>query len=70
MGVSERSPAGIAIARANSALRADSSGYCQTLRRRIVIGSPYRVRRYTDEQLGELAGLAEARESWTGAACA
>ncbi|MFZ0089839.1 MAG: alpha-amylase family glycosyl hydrolase [Solirubrobacteraceae bacterium] len=63
MGVWERSPAGLQIARADSALQAGNRAALPGLVFDDVIGSPYCVRRYVvDERFGGRAGLAAARE--------
>ena len=64
MGVWRRSPAGIAIALANPALRADFQAALPDWRAEDVVGSPYCVRDYVvDDRLGGPAGLAAAREA-------
>ena len=63
MGVWERSPAGLAIAQQNGALRNAFRAALPDLVEADVVGSPYCVRRYVaDERLGGPAGLAVARE--------
>lgn len=63
MGVWERSPAGIAIAKQNGDLQSEFRRALPDFTQEDVIGSPYCVRRYTvDEQLGGTAGLAAARK--------
>jgi hypothetical protein len=62
MGVWERSPAGLGLAKANAALQASFSGSLHDLRPDDVIGSPYCVRRYVvDDAFGGPRGLAQAR---------
>jgi glycosidase len=62
MGVWERSPAGIAIANANSGLLADFRRALPDFRIQDNVGSPYCVRRYlVDRHLGGPDGLAIAR---------
>ncbi|GAA3382955.1 alpha-amylase [Cryptosporangium minutisporangium] len=62
MGVWERSPAGLAIARGDDALTAAFRAALPDLRPDDVVGSPYCVRSYTvDARLGGPAGLAAAR---------
>ena len=62
MGVWERSPAGLAIANDNPALRADFRDALPDLQTADVIGSPYCVRRYVvDAAFGGPDGLAAAR---------
>jgi hypothetical protein len=62
MGVWERSPAGLAIARGNSQLMASFSETLPDLEPDDVIGSPYCVRDYTvDPRFGGPAALATAR---------
>ena len=64
MGVWRRSPAGIAIALANPALRSDFQAALPDWRAEDVVGSPYCVRDYVvDDHLGGPAGLAAARET-------
>ena len=64
MGVWRRSPAGIAIALANPALRSDFQAALPDWRAEDVVGSPYCVRDYVvDDRLGGPAGLAAAREA-------
>lgn len=62
MGVWERSPAGIALARENAALLADFRRALPDLRDEDLVGSPYCVRDYSvDARLGGAEGLAAAR---------
>ncbi len=62
MGVWERSPAGLAIARADPGLAGSLRAAVPDLAPGDVAGSPYSVRRYrVDERLGGPAGLAAAR---------
>jgi hypothetical protein len=62
MGVWERSPAGLAVARANDELMASFRDALPDLRDEDVIGSPYCVRRYVaDAAFGGPTGLATAR---------
>ena len=62
MGVWERSPAGLAVARANHALMASFREALPDLRNDDVVGSPYCVRRYVvDASFGGREGLAAAR---------
>jgi hypothetical protein len=62
MGVWERSPAGLAMARQNAALTADFRAALPDLTPADVAGSPYCVRRYAvDDRLGGPAALAVAR---------
>ncbi len=62
MGVWRRSPAGLAIARADPALDAGFRAALPDLRPEDVIGSPYCVRDYVvDDRFGGPDGLAEAR---------
>jgi hypothetical protein len=62
MGVWERSPAGLAIARQNTSLLQSFSEALPELEDADVVGSPYCVRRYVvDERLGGPGGLAAAR---------
>lgn len=62
IGVWERSPAGVEIARANPALMAEFRQALPDLRDDDLIGSAYCVRRYeVDPRLGGRAGLAVAR---------
>jgi glycosidase len=62
MGVWQRSPAGLAIARADPALDASNRAALPDLRDEDVIGSPYCVRDYlVDERFGGPAALAVAR---------
>ena len=62
MGVWERSPAGIAIARRNEGLLADFRRALPDVSPEDNVGSPYCVRRYVvDEHLGGTKGLAAAR---------
>lgn len=63
MGVWERSPAGLAIARNNPSLMAEFRKALPDLTDRDIVGSPYCVRRYAvDAALGGPDGLAEARK--------
>ncbi|HET6533598.1 MAG TPA: alpha-amylase family glycosyl hydrolase [Actinoplanes sp.] len=63
MGVWERSPAGLAVARQDNALQNAFRTALPDLADADVVGSPYCVRRYVaDERLGGPAGLAAARE--------
>ncbi|GAA2673979.1 alpha-amylase family glycosyl hydrolase [Actinoplanes palleronii] len=62
MGVWERSPAGLAVARADEGLQRAFRHALPDLTPEDVVGSPYCVRRYrADERLGGPAGLATAR---------
>jgi Alpha amylase, catalytic domain len=62
MGVWERSPAGLALALANTELQTSFAEALPDVRREDVIGSPYCVRRYVvDQALGGPEGLAAAR---------
>jgi glycosidase len=62
MGVWQRSPAGLAIARADPALDEGNRAALSDLRPEDVIGSPYCVRDYVvDERFGGARGLATAR---------
>jgi hypothetical protein len=62
MGVWERSPAGLELARANAGLLESFREALPDLREQDIIGSPYCVRRYVaDERFGGPAGLAAAR---------
>ncbi|MFL6160806.1 MAG: alpha-amylase [Jatrophihabitantaceae bacterium] len=62
MGVWQRSPAGLEIARDNGELMASFRAALPDLRDEDVIGSPYCVRRYVvDDSFGGPAGLAAAR---------
>ncbi|HMR47814.1 MAG TPA: hypothetical protein PKE40_01505 [Arachnia sp.] len=62
MGVGRRSPAGLAIARANADLMAAMRDALPDLREDDIIGSPYCLREYVvDERFGGDAGLAVAR---------
>ncbi|HET6877309.1 MAG TPA: hypothetical protein VFH38_07255 [Jatrophihabitans sp.] len=62
MGVWERSPAGLALARADADLMASFRDALPDLRDDDVVGSPYCVHRYvTDAAFGGPAGLAAAR---------
>ena len=62
MGVWERSPAGLALAKVNPGLQASFRDALPDLRREDVIGSPYCVRRYVvDEAFGGPDALAAAR---------
>jgi glycosidase len=63
MGVWERSPAGVAIARGSADVMAECRRALPDLRDEDLVGSPYCVRRYAvDPRLGGPAGLAAARE--------
>ena len=63
MGVWQRSPAGLAIARANPELEAGNRAALPDLRDEDVIGSPYCVRDYAvDAHFGGRDALARARE--------
>ncbi len=63
MGVWERSPAGIEIARRNKGLQEDFRRALPDFSAEDNVGSPYCVRRYVvDQHLGGPAGLAAARE--------
>lgn len=63
MGVWERSPAGLAIAKQNSELQTLFHRVLPNLTQDDVVGSPYCVRRYAvDEHLGGPDGLAAARK--------
>jgi hypothetical protein len=62
MGVWERSPAGLAVARRDDKLQAAFRQALPDLRAEDVVGSPYCVRRYVvDRRLGGPEGLAAAR---------
>ncbi|MDI6105245.1 alpha-amylase [Actinoplanes sp. NEAU-A12] len=62
MGVWERSPAGLAVARADESLQDSFRAALPDLSPADVVGSPYCVRRYrADGRLGGPAGLAAAR---------
>ena len=62
MGVWERSPAGLELARANEGLLESFRAALPDLQEQDIIGSPYCVRRYVaDERFGGPAGLATAR---------
>ncbi|AEV82930.1 alpha-amylase [Actinoplanes sp. SE50] len=62
MGVWERSPAGLAVARVNDGLQRAFRQALPDLAPEDVVGSPYCVRRYrADDRLGGPAGLAAAR---------
>ncbi len=62
MGVWERSPAGLALAKANPGLLESFREALPDLDERDIIGSPYCVHRYVaDERFGGPAGLAAAR---------
>ena len=66
MGVWERSPAGLAIAKANDALMASFRDALPDLTDDDIIGSPYCVRRYVaDDRFGGTEGLATARAALT-----
>ena len=70
MGVWHRSPAGIAIALANTALRSAFRAALPDWRAEDVVGSPYCIRDYVvDDHLGGPAGLAAAREALAVAGC-
>ncbi|MBZ5494154.1 MAG: alpha-amylase [Acidobacteriia bacterium] len=63
MGVWERSPAGIAVAKQNANLLTDFRKALPDFRSQDNVGSPYCVRRYVvDEHFGGPAGLAIARK--------
>ena len=62
MGVWERSPAGLGIARSNQGLQREFRAALPDLSDRDIVGSPYCVRRYeVDQHLGGRDGLAAAR---------
>ncbi|MBG0567162.1 alpha-amylase family glycosyl hydrolase [Actinoplanes aureus] len=62
MGVWERSPAGLEVARANESLQRAFRAALPDLTPADVVGSPYCVRRYrADDRFGGPAGLAAAR---------
>ncbi|BEL03790.1 hypothetical protein Q0Z83_019810 [Actinoplanes sichuanensis] len=62
MGVWERSPAGLALARTDEQLQSSFREALPDVRHADVVGSPYCVRRYrVDDRLGGPDGLAEAR---------
>jgi hypothetical protein len=62
MGVWQRSPTGIALARADAGLMASFRDALPDLRAEDVVGSPYCIRDYSvDDHLGGRAGLAAAR---------
>ncbi|GAB1693590.1 alpha-amylase family glycosyl hydrolase [Krasilnikovia sp. M28-CT-15] len=62
MGVWQRSPAGLAVARQNAGLRDAFRAALSDLTPEDVVGSPYCVRKYVvDDRLGGPAGLAAAR---------
>jgi hypothetical protein len=62
MGVWERSPAGLAVAKANTQLMASFRDALPDVEDADIIGSPYCVRRYVvDGRFGGPAGLAKAR---------
>ena len=64
MGVWERSPAGLDVAKRNEGLVASWHEALPDLRDEDVVGSPYCVRRYVaDAAFGGAAGLAAAREA-------
>ncbi len=64
MGVWERSPAGLEVARSNPELQSSFRRALPDLHPEDVVGSPYCVRRYrVDERLGGPEGLARAREA-------
>ena len=64
MGVWERSPAGLRVARANEELQRSWREALPDVRPEDVVGSPYCVRRYVaDAALGGPVGLASAREA-------
>lgn len=63
MGVWERSPAGLATALSNEALRRDFQRALPDVTKEDIVGSPYCVRRYeVDAALGGREGLASARQ--------
>jgi glycosidase len=63
MGVWERSPAGIAVARQNATLQDEFHRALPDCRDDDIVGSPYCVRQYAvDPHLGGPQGLAEARK--------
>ena len=63
MGVWERSPAGIRIARGNSGLHAEFGRALSDYQPEDIVGSAYCIRRYVvDDQLGGPNGLAAARK--------
>ena len=69
MGVWERSPAGLEIARTNPELDAGNRAALPDLRDEDVIGSPYCVRDYVvDERFGGRDGAGAAREQRSRAA--
>ena len=64
MGVWERSPAGLAVANANSELQESFRQALPDVRPSDIIGSPYCVRRYVvDDTFGGRKGLAKARKA-------
>ncbi len=64
MGVWERSPAGVRIAREHQALQREYRDALPDFRPEDVVGSPYAVHRYVaDAHLGGPAGLKSAREA-------
>ncbi len=67
MGVWERSPAGLAVAKANTELMASFREALPDLRDEDIIGSPYCVRNYVvDPSFGGRDGLATARRELAG----
>ena len=67
MGVWERSPAGLALASANTDLLASFRAALPDLRAEDIIGSPYCVHRYVaDDRFGGRDGLAVARAQLAG----
>jgi hypothetical protein len=67
MGVWERSPAGLRVARTSASLQRSFEEVLPDLRDADVVGSPYCVRRYrVDGRLGGPAGLAAARAELRG----
>jgi hypothetical protein len=71
MGVSRRSPAGIAFALTNPDLTASFTAALPDWQPADVVGSPYCIRDYiVDEQLGGPAGLAAAGPRWPPAGSA
>jgi hypothetical protein len=64
MGVWQRSPAGLAVANANSELQASFRQALPDVQPSDIIGSPYCVRRYVvDDSFGGRKGLANARKA-------
>src|SRR5690242_15302880 len=64
MGVWERSPAGLAIAKSNASLMASFREALPDLQDEDIVGSPYCVRRYVaDAAFGGKSGLAAARRA-------